>query len=83
MDLKSKPTDFQAKNAIVAIDYIEFKPPPNPDDIMAKRKSEFPFYYWDPLHCDLTKQSVFINLILQDSCSLKSQQMNIILVHAP
>ena len=82
MDDKIKKTDFQAKNAIVAIDYIEYKPPLT-DDIMAKRKAEFPFDYWNPLHCDLIKQSVFINMILQDICSLKSQQMNIILVHAP
>ena len=66
-------SEYETRNAIVSIDYTTYKPPVNADDFFEKQRAEFPFDYHNEKFCDLTKRSIFHNMILLDIVSLKSE----------
>ena len=78
----SEGKSFNPRNAVVAIEEQRSKAV-KVDELEEARKQEHPFNYNEMKNCDLERQSIMINLLLQDGMSLKSKHLNVLIEHRP
>ena len=76
---------FKLKNAVVAFEEAPIikKVSSSSDEIYEAERNKFPFDYHEIRNCDLNRQTIMINLHLQDNTSMKHLVMNVIIEHRP